>query len=390
MLLLDFLMTHKFLLFGTILINIGILFTVSRSRDIKSSILRELFYIPARKSKTNAVVLGGLSLSFSTLFVVYYFYSNSLMITLEKFSCLGFILAIFLVTIHGYLDDKFEISPRIKLLSQLFAVMTFSLFLFFILPKELIIIFIPIAVFWGFGTLNGSNLLDGLDTMTVKVSSVIFLTFFAIGLLYNIKNIIFITPLLYIGICSFYFFNKEPAKVHLGEIGANLLGLTYIFLSSLIYINTHKVIGPSQSIFLSLLPLSIPMIELAVSFLRRLYFKKSPFKSDRLHIHHILTRERKYSASKASSATALLFLLPTLVCLAIIQEHVILTYFIHGFSSMGLYILVCYKYWKKDHDLEMQQSIEVGKNLKSKNIKLISSKIVEDFEIIIDSDKNKD
>ncbi|WP_164848470.1 MraY family glycosyltransferase [Halobacteriovorax sp. HLS] len=383
-------MNHKILLIGTVLINLGLLFTVARSRSIKNTILRELFYIPARKSKTNAVVLGGLALSFSTLFVVYYFYSNSLMITLEKFSSLGFILSIFLVTIHGYLDDKFEISPRIKLLSQLFAVMTFSLFLVIILQREFIIFFIPIAVFWGFGTLNGSNLLDGLDTMTVKVSSVVFLTFYSIGFLYNIKNIILITPLLYIGICSFYFFNKEPAKIHLGEIGANLLGLTYIFLSSLIYINTFKEIGPSQAIFLSLLPLSIPMIELAVSFLRRLYFKKSPFKSDRLHIHHILTRERKYSASKAASATALIFLVPTLVCLFILQDNVVLTYFIHGFSSMGLYILVCYKYWKKDHDLEMQESIEVGKNLKSKNIKLISSKIVEDFEIIIDSEQKKD
>jgi UDP-GlcNAc:undecaprenyl-phosphate GlcNAc-1-phosphate transferase len=358
--------------------------TIANAKKIKLPLLREIFHIPARKSKTNAVVLGGLPLSISTVFIVYYFYSNSLMGTLEKFSSLGFILSIFLVTIHGYLDDKFEISPKVKLISQLFAVSTFSLFLFIILPKELILYFIPMAIFWGFGTLNGSNLLDGLDTMTIKLSSVILLNYFFIGIAFDIKNLILLTPLLYVGLVCFYFYNREPAKIHLGEIGANLLGLTYLFLSTFIYIHTTKELGNIRSIFLAIFPLSIPMIELAVSFLRRLYFKKSPFKSDRLHLHHIFTRERNYSASKAASACAITFLVPTLLAYIFLKNYIVATYFVHGFLSLGIYIFIGKKYWIKDNTLESQESISLGSSLKSKKINLISSKAVEDFDITID------
>ena len=131
------------------------------------------------------------------------------------------------------------------------------------------------------------------------------------------------------------------------------------------------------------------MIELAVSFLRRLYFGKSPFRSDRLHLHHILTRERKLSPTNASSFCALLFLIPTLASLYFLKEHTIKIYFIHGFSSLGLYILVCKKYWIKDNLLEKQESLDLGGSLKSKKINLISSKTVEDFDFIIeDEDSN--
>lgn len=386
--LLNFIQEHFIFTSAVFLINTGCLLIISNSKNITNSFIKEIFYIPARKSKSNAVVLGGLSLSISTLFSVYFFYSNSLMGTQEKLVALGFFLSIFLVTIHGYLDDKFEISAKIKLLSQLFAVLTFSVFIILVLPMYEVLFFIPIAIFWGFGTLNGSNLLDGLDTMTVKVSSVIFLTFLSIAVLFNIKILMLLSSLLYIGVVCFYFFNREPAKIHLGEIGANLLGLTYLFLSSIIFINTRKSLGNIDAVFLSLIPLSIPMIELAVSFLRRLYFKKSPFRSDRLHLHHILTRDRKFSASKASTVTGLMFLIPTLLSLILLKENIIVTYFIHGFSTMGLYIFICYKYWVKDHRLENQKSIDVGKNLKSKNVKLVSSSIVEDFEIVIDEDSN--
>ena len=384
--LLEFTQEHVFFIFAVFLLSFATLFLISRARDMNGSFIKDIFYIPARKSKSNAVVLGGLSLSISTLFIVYFFYYNSFLNAQEKHAALGFSLSIFLVTIHGYLDDKFEISAKIKLLSQLFAVITFSLFMILILPLDLILYFIPIAIFWGFGTLNGSNLLDGLDTMSVKVSSIIFLSFLNIAFLFNIEVLKVLSGLLYIGVICFYFFNREPAKIHLGEIGANLLGLTYIFLSSIIYINTHNTLGNVDAIFLSLIPLSIPMIELAVSFIRRLYFKKSPFRSDRLHLHHILTRNRNLSPSRASTATGLMFLIPTILSFIFLKENIVLIYFVHGFSTMGLYSLICYKYWAKDNKLENQRSLEVGKNLKSKNIKLVSSTIVEDFEIVIDED----
>jgi UDP-GlcNAc:undecaprenyl-phosphate GlcNAc-1-phosphate transferase len=386
--LLNFIQDHITFTVSVITLNIFSLLIISKAKHFNESFLKELLYIPARKSKSNAVVLGGLSLSLSALVTVYFFYSNSLMNTQEKLTSLGFFLATFLVTIHGYLDDKFEISAKIKLLSQLFAVFTFSIFIGLTLPLNSILYFIPIAIFWGFGTLNGSNLLDGLDTMTVKVSSVIFINFFIISLIFNVEILALLTFFFFIGIVCFYFFNKEPAKIHLGEIGANLLGLSYIFLSSIIYLNTRESLGNIDAVFLSLIPLSIPMIELAVSFIRRLYFKKSPFRSDRLHLHHILTRDRNLSASNASSATAFMFLIPTAISLIFLKENIVLTYFVHGFSTMGLYALTCYKYWVKDHKLESQKSVDVGRNLKSKNIKLVSSSIVEDFDIVIDDDTN--
>ncbi|OUR98691.1 hypothetical protein A9Q84_04565 [Halobacteriovorax marinus] len=388
MILLNFIEQHSFFALSVVFLNLIILLIIYKAKKFKSENLRSVLYIPARKSKTDAVVLGGLALSISNLYVIQFFYSAGILGTFEKFSCLGYLLASFLVTIHGYLDDKFEIAPKVKLLSQLFAVITFSMFFVFVLPTKFIFIYIPIAIFWGFGTLNGSNLLDGLDTMSVKVSSIVFLTFCSIAYLYNIKIVLTLVPFFWCAILCFYVFNRAPAKIHLGEIGPNLLGTSYIFFSSLIYINSFNRVGNFNALILSILPLSIPMSELGVSFLRRLYFKKSPFKSDRLHLHHILTRERKYSSSKASTLAALTFLIPSIVAMIFLKSNPVLAYLLHGISIVLIYILTCFKFWKRDQILEQQESLKMGKALESKNIKLINSSMVDEFDIEVDDNED--
>ena len=80
------------------------------------------------------------------------------------------------ITVLGVLDDKFELSSRLKLVVQLgiavylfFSGAGFRSILGFPLP---IYISLPITVFWVVGITNAFNLIDGMDGVAAGLASI--------------------------------------------------------------------------------------------------------------------------------------------------------------------------------------------------------------------------
>lgn len=360
----------------------GLLRLLAR-KDIPS--LRKFLYVPARKSLTNAVQLGGFPYAMGTyagLFLTGYFNQPYLkQISLYWLSASSFIV------IYGYLDDKFELRPVVKLGFQFFSVILFSLLYSFTLVQNFQALFFYVIFLWSFGSLNGSNLLDGLDTLTIKLASTNFLLVGAIFYFTGMPEGFELSAIFISGLAAFYFFNKEPSTIHMGEIGGSFLGSIYVFCSILIFAHLNGKYGAWDRTAICLMPLNLPMVESGMSFLRRIYNKKSPFSGDKLHIHHILKIHMGFSATTSSTLFALGYAFTIGLAVPLFYVSPLVGYISHIGIMITAYILVGGKYWNGEDTLSINPK-ELFNTLRKKDVMIIESSSIDDFQITIFSDED--
>lgn len=359
------------------------LYLCQRSRV---SFLKKAFYIPARKSITNAIQLGGLPLALSIIFGVVqifnhrYFYS--FFSDFDYYSIKYWLLSSVIVMAYGYLDDRFELRPIVKLSLQVTSICLFALLESRVLfPRWGALAFMVIS-FWGLGVLNGSNLLDGLDTLTIKLGAVTFMSYLVIAYNFKIGSATIGSLVGLSALASFYLFNKEPARIHLGEIGGSFVGFTSILVSCFVYSFLTRIrMTHLDAMTMCLMPLSLPMVELSISFLRRLYAKKSPFIGDKFHLHHLLRNYYGFSPSNASSIYALGYGLIMAAGFSITHYFGPIFGFIGVNALLGsAYVIVGHKHWQTSDGLQPK---DLFKFLLKKDVSVINSLEVDSFEIEI-------
>ena len=143
---------------------------------------------------------------------------------------------------------------------------------------------IPITILWIVGLTNAINLIDGLDGLACGVSAISSASLFCVVLLNGDLHSAMTTAILTASCIGFMPFNKNPAKIFMGDTGALFLGFTLAVMSVQGVFKLHTVIS-------FLVPLSIfalPLLDTTVAIIRRVAHGKSPFSPDRGHLHHKL------------------------------------------------------------------------------------------------------
>lgn len=349
--------------------------------------LRKFFFISAHKSESNAIQVGGIPfalLSMLSTFILFSWFpylidqDQSKILFYALFSWIG-------ILIYGYIDDYFEIRPIVKLFSQFILASIFCInsatILFPLHSAYAFVVMLLLAV----GVLNGTNLMDGLDTLSYKISSVIYFSFIVLSAPVLNLPAFFIAVSCFFIMSGFYFFNREPSKIHLGEVGVSCLGFSYIILSVLT-LNSYKNYNP----FLlasskALLPLVFPLVEITISFIRRILNGKSPFKGDKLHVHHILHEVFNFSASHSSSIIAASYFIMITLSLMLMDPFTsIVSFIVLIVLSFSWSLLLGYKHWFKN-----QVRISIFNSLLvKKDVNIISSNALSDFRIVIDKKSN--
>jgi len=197
-------------------------------------------------------------------------------------------ISIFFIYVIGILDDIKNIKPKIKFMVILLSTL--------ILYYEGIFID-SLGVYWGYdlklgflsiiftifainGFTNALNLIDGLDGLASGISLIILSTFFYIGQVFNDDMIMLLSKITIVTLVSFIILNWNPAKIFMGDSGSLTLG----FIISIIAILSLKYIHPGVILYFT----AVPLIDTIIVLIRRIKSKRSPFKADKTHIHHIL------------------------------------------------------------------------------------------------------
>lgn len=244
--------------------------------------------IPDGARKINTVPiprLGGLAFFLSCVIVLFPFVSES-----------GTVAALLaggaVIVAGGVADDVFNIPPAIKLFVQILAALVtimfipmpteFSFFGFFRISLSGILGFMFVLTRLIF-TVNAVNFSDGLDGLASGLSATALISLFLYGMS-NSNTVPAVAALvLASAVLGFLPYNKYHAKVFMGDSGSQFLGLSIAILA----------LGnaPNGSFTLeSSLFLAIPALDTALSVVRRIIKRKSPFVADKGHLHHILLK----------------------------------------------------------------------------------------------------
>jgi len=197
----------------------------------------------------------------------------------------------FMLIILGMLDDVFRLSAILKFVVQ---IVTASVAVFNGVVIDHIsfagtyISFgvwgIPITIFWIVGLTNAINLIDGLDGLACGVSAICSTSLFFVVMLVEDYSSATILAILTASCIGFLPYNKNPAKIFMGDTGALFLGYTLAVMSVQGVFKLHTVIS-------FLVPMSVfalPLLDTTVAIFRRVLSGRSPFSPDRGHLHHKL------------------------------------------------------------------------------------------------------
>ncbi|WP_409252035.1 glycosyltransferase family 4 protein [Bacillus sp. SCS-153A] len=196
-----------------------------------------------------------------------------------------------LIIILGILDDKFELSAKIKFSGQLLiAVMIVSTGLTidfitipFVVEKfQLGWMAYPITILWIVGITNAINLIDGLDGLAAGVSSIGIATIAIMAGLAGKDLILLISVIILGSTLGFLFYNFHPAKIFMGDTGALFLGYSISILSLL---GLYKSVT-LFSIIIPIIILGVPIFDTTFAIIRRVINKQPISAPDKSHLHH--------------------------------------------------------------------------------------------------------
>jgi UDP-GlcNAc:undecaprenyl-phosphate GlcNAc-1-phosphate transferase len=146
---------------------------------------------------------------------------------------------------------------------------------------------LPITVLWVIGITNAFNLIDGLDGLAA--GSALFSTFivFVVAIFSGSSSLSLLTIVLAGAILGFLRFNFNPATIFLGDCGSLFIGF---MLSALALASSQKA-PTAVAVAIPVVSFGLPILETALSVLRRLIGGRPVFIADREHIHHKLLQQ---------------------------------------------------------------------------------------------------
>ena len=211
----------------------------------------------------------------------------------------SFLTGGFLILAVGVLDDMHDISARIRLLAQLvgLAIMVFwgevQLHhlgpLFGKGPLTLSWLAIPLTLFGAATVINSMNMMDGIDGLAGSISLLMLTSLFGIAFVSGLPLEAYILGLVIAALVGFLIFNfplwaSKKASVFMGDAGSTLIGFILAWFTIYLSQQPQSIASPAIMLWI----VAVPIMDLALVFLKRLRHGRSPFKPGNEHLYCVL------------------------------------------------------------------------------------------------------
>ncbi len=235
-------------------------------------------------------LLGGLAIFIAFFSGLYLVRGQLLAGDLELSHWLGFLVGAAWLMIGGFLDDKYNLSPRIQIIFPILAAITpvvggvgieklsNPLGGVLVLPS---LISAVLIILWLLGMMYTTKLLDGVDGLVsgLGVIGALVIFLFTSTTRYFQPDIALAAWTFAAACLGFLTLNFNPAKIFLGEGGSLLIG----------YVLGVLAIISGGKIAIALLIMGLPILDVAWTIVRRVLKGHNPFRfADRQHLHHRL------------------------------------------------------------------------------------------------------
>ena len=281
-------------------------FLIPKLKKLKANQSLSIYLEERHSSKKGTPTMGGL------IFIIPTIVSMLVLFLMKKinfsYNLLILIFTFLAYALIGFIDDYLIIKRKNnkgltenqKMIMQIIIAIVFF-YLFMISGNEPLLWVHTLNFKWDIGwfyglfilfvlvaSSNAVNLTDGLDGLAGGLSVIAFLAFGIItwntGWLSGYEDIAIFCFILIGSLLGFLIFNVNPAKIFMGDSGALYAGFMLATLS------ITGIVKPSTgiSMYLPILILAIPLMDVAFSSTRRMLKGSSPFVADSEHIHHKL------------------------------------------------------------------------------------------------------
>ncbi len=295
---------------------------------IKVAEIKHLYDVPCDRKhhKTSVPTLGGMGIFAGLIFSLTFWTTQSEIIELHFI-----ISALILLFFVGMKDDIIELTAWKKLVGQVMA----SVILVHYAEIKLNTFYglfgisdIPVwasyalSIFSCVVITNAFNLIDGIDGLAASLGVVGAATFGTWFYFLGMTQYTILCLCLAGSLVAFLRYNITPAKIFMGDTGSMLIGFIMSLLA-LKFIESVRVLPREHDYKILSVPvftcgvLVVPLFDTLRVFAVRLMNGHSPFKSDRKHIHYLLT-DIGFSHLQAT-ATLVLFNVSTIAILFWLQ-----------------------------------------------------------------------
>ena len=248
---------------------------------------------PHKQHKFPTPLAGGMALVLALIVLVSVF---GLFADKELLSVLAASVVIFG---FGLWDDAYGMSAPVKIVGQTIAVVILIASGLYIRIFEYQGFFIGgagpvyramnyiVTWLWVVGITNAFNLTDSMDGLSVGLSGWA-LAFFTLATFDSGQLSLSLFSALLLGIClGISYFNRHPAKLFLGDSGAQTLGF---FLAAIGILYTPVGAYQTSSWFVPILLVGVPIFDTSLVFFSRLRRKQAFYQSGCDHTYHRLVK----------------------------------------------------------------------------------------------------
>ncbi len=205
---------------------------------------------------------------------------------------IGILIGGTLILAIGIMDDKYQLSAKVKLLGQIAAacvLIAFDIRIEWINNPfggyfYLDYLSVPFTVFWIVSFINVVNLIDGLDGLAAGVTAIASLTVLLVAAQMGYYQIAIMTAALTGGIIGFIRYNFSPAVIFMGDTGSMFIGYILGAVSVFGAVKTAATIA----LIVPAIALGLPIIDTAFAIMRRYNNGRPIFQPDKGHLHHRL------------------------------------------------------------------------------------------------------
>jgi UDP-GlcNAc:undecaprenyl-phosphate GlcNAc-1-phosphate transferase len=145
-----------------------------------------------------------------------------------------------------------------------------------------------LTALWIIAVTNSLNLIDGLDGLAAGIAFFVTVCVFVVSLIQGNYFVCTLAITLAGALLGFLRFNFAPATIFLGDTGSLFLGF---FLATLA-IHTSQKSSTLLAIVVPFVAFGLPLLDTALTVLRRFLSGRPLFVGDRDHIHHRLLQSR--------------------------------------------------------------------------------------------------
>lgn len=260
----------------------------------------------------------------------------SLPVTVTR-EIIGILLGTLVVLVFGLIDDRINLQPAYKLLGQILGAAVVIIMGVQVHITRVGWIDLSLSLLWLVGITNAFNFVDSMDGLAAGLAGITSGFFMLVSIDSFQPELAELSAVLLGIVIGSFLFTSPPAKMFLGDSGAQSLGM---MLASIGIAYTPGQAGLPQAAtwFTPILALGVPIFDMVLVIFSRLRTKQPVYVAQMDHVYHRLT-EMGLHPNRSVLVMQVTAILLSLLAFLALEAEVLLANLIFG-SVVGTGILV--------------------------------------------------